>query len=329
MTLNRSLLKPFATAIAWVATGALCAVSASAQERFPSKPVSIIVPFAAGGATDAIARVVGQKLGERWGQPVVVDNRAGATGAIGSMAVARAPADGYTLLLATASTHSVAPAVNPKLPYTMKDFSAVSLVATFPNMLVVHPSVPARTVPEFIALLKAEPSKYNFASTGAGGSVHLAAELFKIATRTEMVHVPFKGSGAAMAELLSGRVQVAFDNIPPVWAQVQQGKLRALAVTGLERSPTAPDVPTVAETVPGFEATTWVGLMAPVGLPPAIAAKIAADTHEVMQLPEVRKKLLEQGSTAVGGTPEQFTRFVADDTDKWRKVVKATGFVME
>lgn len=303
--------------------------AALAQERFPARPVTLVVPFAAGGATDVIARLIGQKLGERWGQPVVIDNRAGATGAIGSTFVARAPADGYTLLMATASTHSVAPAVNPKLPYGMKDFSPVSLVATFPNMLVVHPSVPARNVAEFIALLKAEPDRYNYASTGAGGSVHLAAELFKIATRTQMVHVPFKGSGAALSELLSGRVQVAFDNIPAVWPQVRQGKLRALAVTGLERSPAAPDVPTVADTVPGFEATTWVGLVAPAGLPPAIAAKIAADTREVAQLPEVRRLLLDQGASAVGGNPEQFGRFVAEDTDKWRKVVQATGFVME
>jgi tripartite-type tricarboxylate transporter receptor subunit TctC len=302
---------------------------ALAQERFPARPVTLVVPFAAGGATDVIARLIGQKLGERWGQPVVIDNRAGATGAIGSTFVARAPADGYTLLMATASTHSVAPAVNPKLPYGMKDFSPVSLVATFPNMLVVHPSVPARNMAEFIALLKAEPDRYNYASTGAGGSVHLAAELFKIATRTQMVHVPFKGSGAALSELLSGRVQVAFDNIPAVWPQVRQGKLRALAVTGLERSPAAPDVPTVADTVPGFEATTWVGLVAPAGLPPAIAAKIAADTREVAQLPEVRRLLLDQGASAVGGNPEQFGRFVAEDTDKWRKVVQATGFVME
>ncbi len=302
---------------------------ALAQERFPARPVTLVVPFAAGGATDVIARLIGQKLGERWGQPVVIDNRAGATGAIGSTFVARAPADGYTLLMATASTHSVAPAVNPKLPYGMKDFSPVSLVATFPNMLVVHPSVPARNMAEFIALLKAEPDRYNYASTGAGGSVHLAAELFKIATRTQMVHVPFKGSGAALSELLSGRVQVAFDNIPAVWPQVRQGKLRALAVTGLERSPAAPDVPTVADTVPGFEATTWVGLVAPAGLPPAIAAKIAADTREVAQLPEVRRMLLDQGASAVGGNPEQFGRFVAEDTDKWRKVVQATGFVME
>ncbi|MBN9411955.1 MAG: tripartite tricarboxylate transporter substrate binding protein [Burkholderiales bacterium] len=302
---------------------------ALAQERFPARPVTLVVPFAAGGATDVIARLIGQKLGERWGQPVVIDNRAGATGAIGSTFVARAPADGYTLLMATASTHSVAPAVNPKLPYGMKDFSPVSLVATFPNMLVVHPSVPARNMAEFIALLKAEPDRYNYASTGAGGSVHLAAELFKIATRTQMVHVPFKGSGAALSELLSGRVQVAFDNIPAVWPQVRQGKLRALAVTGLERSPAAPDVPTVADTVPGFEATTWVGLVAPAGLPPAIVAKIAADTREVAQLPEVRRMLLDQGASAVGGNPEQFGRFVAEDTDKWRKVVQATGFVME
>ncbi|GAB3479367.1 Bug family tripartite tricarboxylate transporter substrate binding protein [Polaromonas eurypsychrophila] len=328
MPSKRFLLKS-ATAVALSSMLALSASGAAAQERFPSKPVSLVVPFAAGGATDAIARLIGQKLGERWGQPVVVDNRAGATGAIGSTYVARAPADGYTLLLATASTHSVAPAVNPKLSYSQKDFSTISLVATFPNMLVVHPSVPARNVAEFVALLKAEPSKYNFASTGAGGSVHLAAELFKIATGTEMVHVPFKGSGAALSELLSGRVQIAFDNIPAVWPQVQQGKLRALAVTGLERSPVAPEVPTLAETVPGFSATTWVGLMAPAGLPPAIAAKIAADTREVMQLPEVKKKLLEQGASAVGSTPEQFSRFVAEDTDKWRKVVRVTGFVME
>lgn len=328
MPSKRVLLQSL-TAVAISSILVLSASGAAAQERFPSKPVSLVVPFAAGGATDAIARLIGQKLGERWGHAVVVDNRAGATGAIGSTYVARAPADGYTLLLATASTHSVAPAVNPKLSYSQKDFSTISLVATFPNMLVVHPSVPARNVAEFVALLKAEPSKYNFASTGAGGSVHLAAELFKIATGTEMVHVPFKGSGAALSELLSGRVQVAFDNVPAVWPQVQQGKLRALAVTGLERSPIAPDVPTLAETVPGFSATTWVGLMAPAGLPPAIAAKIAAETREVLQLPEVRKKLLEQGASAASGSPEQFGRFVADDTDKWRKVVRATGFVME
>jgi tripartite-type tricarboxylate transporter receptor subunit TctC len=310
------------------------APSAQAQtprsaDQFPDKPVQLIVPFAAGGATDAIARLIGQRLGERWRQAVVVDNKAGATGAIGSMLVARSPADGYTLLLGTGSTHSVAPAVNPKLPYSMKDFTAVSLIATFPNMLVVHPSVPAKTVAEFIALLKANPSTYNFASTGTGGSVHLAAELFKLATGTEMVHVPFKGSGAAMSELLSGRVQVEFDNIPSVWPQVQNGKLRALAVTGRERSPTAPDVPTIAETVPGFDATTWVGLFAPADTPPAIAARIAADAHAVMQMPDVRKKMVEQGATSVGSTPDEFARFVAEDTEKWRKVVKATGFVME
>ena len=314
---------------------ALCLTFADAHAQtaplggavFPSKPVQLIVPFAAGGATDAFARIVGQKLGERWGQTVVIDNKAGATGAIGSTFVARAPADGYTLLVGTASTHSVAPAVNPKLTYHIKDFAPVSLLSTFPNLLVVNPDVPAKNVAELIALLRAQPGKLNFGSTGTGGSVHLAGELFKIATKTDMVHVPFKGSGPALNELLAGRVELAFDNIPAMLPFVQSGKLRALGVTSLARVPSLPNLPAVAETVPGFEATTWIGIFAPAGVPASLIKKIASDIQDVMQLADVKQKMMEQGAVAVGSTPEEFGKFVAADTEKWRRVVKTAGIV--
>ncbi len=312
--------------------GAACLAPAAAYAQsavFPDKPVQLVVPFAPGGATDSLARLVGQKLSERWGQPVVIDNRSGATGAIGSQAVARARPDGYTLLLGTASTHSVAPAVNPRLPYQLKEFAPISLIATFPNLLVVHPSLPATTVPELIKLLKANPGKYNFGSTGTGGSVHLTGELFKIATGTDMVHVPFKGSGPAVTELLSGRVEIAFDNIPPMLPYVQSGRLRALAVTGNTRLSLLPNIPTVAETIPGFEAGIWVGFFAPAGTPPEVVNKIAADVAAVMQQPDIKKTLFEQGSTAVGNTPAEFGKFVASEVEKWRRVVKTAGVVVE
>jgi tripartite-type tricarboxylate transporter receptor subunit TctC len=298
---------------------------ASAQAAFPSRPVQLVVPFAAGGATDSLGRMLAQKLSDRWKQPVVVDNKPGATGAIGSQFVARAPADGYTLLLGTGSTHAVAPAVNPKLPYKLAEFAPVSLLATFPNLLVVHPSVPAKTVPELVAVLKARPGQLNFASTGNGGTVHLAGELFKLATKTEMVHVPFKGSGAAIGELLAGRVELAFDNIPTMLPHVRAGKLRALGVTGPRRLATLPDVPAVAETVPGFEATTWVGVFAPAGTPAAVVRAIAAEIDAVMTQPEVRDKLAGEGAVAVGGAPEAFGRFVESDSERWRQVVKAAN----
>jgi tripartite-type tricarboxylate transporter receptor subunit TctC len=316
------------------AIASACVLPAAAQTTpaaggWPRKAVQLVVPFASGGATDSQTRMVGLKLAERWGQPVVVDNKAGATGAIGSQLVARAPDDGYTMLMGTASTHSVSPAVNPKLPYKLADFSPVVLVATFPNMLVVHPDVPAHSVAELIKLLKDKPRDYNFGSTGNGGSVHLAGEMFKMATGTNMVHIPFKGSGPALGELLAGRVQIAFDNIPAVLPHVKSGKLRALAITGLTRLPTLPDLPTVAETVPGFEATTWIGLFAPAGTPAAVLDKVAADTTAVVQMPEIVAKFTEQGAAPGGGTPAQFTRFVTADIDKWRKVVKAAGIVLD
>ena len=303
-----------------VVAATVSAMADAQPTSYPSRPVRVVVAFPAGGATDTIARLVGQRLSDSWRQPVLVDNRAGATGALGSEHVAKLPGDGYTLLMGTASTHSVAPAVNPKLPYRLSDFAPVSLVATFPNMLVVHPSVPARTVTELIALLKANPGKLNFGSSGIASSIHLGGELFKMMTGTDMVHVPYKGSAPALNDLLAGQIQLMFDNMTTVWPHAQSGRLRALGVAGLERSPAAPDVPAIAETLPGFEANSWVGFFAPADTPPEIVRRIAAETRRALSVPEVSQKLRELGAQPVGGTPEEFAEFVRRDTERWRKV---------
>lgn len=305
-----------------------CAANALAQE-FPTRPVRVVVPFAPGGATDVIARLVAQKLSENWGRAVVIDNRAGATGAIGSELVARAQPDGYTILMGTASTHSVAPAVKSNLTYKLADYAPVSLVATFPNMLVVHPSVPAKSVPEFIALLKGNPGKYNFASSGIGSSIHLAGELFKLMSSTDMTHVPYTGSAPAVNDLLTGRVQLMFDNMTTVWPHVQSGKLRALGVAGRERSPTAPEVPAIAETLRGFEANSWVGFFAPAGTPRAIVEKVSAETRKGVRARDVAQKLHDLGALSAGSSPDEFERFVKEDLERWRSVVKRAKIVLE
>jgi tripartite-type tricarboxylate transporter receptor subunit TctC len=324
-----SVSAPMKGLLAAIVLAVACMAGQALAQQYPTRPVRVVVPFAPGGATDVIARLVGQKLMDTWGQPIVIDNRGGATGAIGSELVARAPPDGYTILMGTASTHSVAPAVNPKLNYKLEDYAPASLVATFPNMLVVHPSVPAKTVPEFIAVLKANPGKYNYASSGPGSSIHLAAELFKQMTGTEMAHVPYKGSGPAMIDLVAGRVQCMFDNMTTVWPYVQSGKLRALGVAGRERSPTAPDVPAIAETLRGYEANSWVGFFAPGGTPRAIVEKISADTRNAVHAREVAQKLLELGAVPAGGTPEEFTRFVKEDLQRWREVAKRARITLQ
>ncbi|RZS78098.1 Bug family tripartite tricarboxylate transporter substrate binding protein [Pigmentiphaga kullae] len=307
--------------------------AAQAQDEartFPEKSVRWVIPFPAGGATDVVARMVAQKLTDQWGQPVVVENRAGATGSIGSQYVAAAAADGYTLLMGTASTHAVAPAVNANLPYkNLADFTPITLVATFPNLLVVHPSLPVHSVADLIALLKAHPDRYNFASTGTGGSVHMAGELFKLKTSTRMTHVPYKGSSEALADLLSGRVQVEFDNMTTVWPLAQKGRLRALGVTSLKRTPLAPDLPAIAETVPDFDAPSWVGIFAPARTPAAIVQKIAASVSQVMQQPDVIKKLHELGATPVTDSPAAFAAFVEHDTERWRDVAAKAGIRLE
>ncbi len=298
---------------------------ARAQTKdFPAQQIELIVPFPAGGATDVIARMVAQKVSDTLGQPVVVQNKTGATGAIGSEFVARAAPNGYTLLVATASTHAVLPAYRLDLPYdTVTGFEAVQLLATFPNLLVVNPDkVPSKTVAEFIDYLKSRPGQLNFASSGLGSSVHFAGELFKLMTKTEMQHVPYRGSAPALIDLLAGNVDLIFDNITTVWPQVQQGKLRALGVASLQRTPLAPNVPAIAETVPGLEATSWVGVVGPSGMPSQIVGKLADAFSQAIKHPEVTKRLIELGSTPGTERGEDFRNFILNDRSKWQRVAK-------
>jgi tripartite-type tricarboxylate transporter receptor subunit TctC len=293
-------------------------------QNYPTKPVELVIPFAAGGATDVIGRLVGQVVSEKWGQPIVVQNRAGATGAIGSEYVVRAAPDGYTILMATASTHAVLPAYRTDLKYdTVTSFAPATLIATFPNMLVVNPQkVPVKTVAEFIEYLKQNKGKVNFGSSGSGSSIHFAGELFKQMTNTQMQHVPYRGSAPAMADLLAGNVDCMFDNMSNVWPQVQQGTLRALGVASPKRTPLAPDVPAIAETVPGYEATSWVGIVAPAGTPQPIVDKISKAFAEAMKNPAIIKRLTDLGATAETNSPDEFKKFIAQDRARWVKLAK-------
>jgi tripartite-type tricarboxylate transporter receptor subunit TctC len=296
---------------------------------FPNKPVRWIVPFPPGGSTDVIARYVAQKLTETWGQTVLIENRAGASGAIGSDVVARAAPDGYTWLMGTTSTHAVSPAIQPKLPYdTVADFTAVTLVATFPNVLVVHPSAP-KTLVELLAAIKANPGKYSFGSSGAGSSTHLAGELFRIMTGTQMVHAGYKGTGPLLNDLIAGHIPIAWDQITGALPHIQSGRIRVLGVASLERSPALPDVPTVAEVVPGFEAIAWVGIFAPANVPADVVSKIQSEVRRIVQAPEATQRLRDLGATAVGNTPAEFSAFVPRDTAKWKKLVQEAGIKAE
>jgi len=304
---------------------AMLALPAQAQE-WPGKQVTLIVPFSAGGTTDLFARLLSQHLQQKTGQPFIVENRAGAGGNLGAQVVAKAAPDGTTFLVGTVSTHAINPFIYSKLPYdTVKDFQPVSLIARLPNILVVHPSMPVNTVPELIAYLKANPDKMSYGSSGTGTSIHLAAELFKIKTGTTMTHVPFRSSGDIMNNLTGGHINLAFDNIALAWTQVKAGRLRALAVTSTERSAIAPDVPVMADTIPGFEATSWHGVFAPAGTPRPIVDKMAAEMKRILELPDVKEKLAEIGAIAAPMTPEEFAKFIDGERAKWSEVVKAAG----
>ena len=294
---------------------------------YPAKPIRLVVPFPPGGATDILARAIGQRFSEVLGQPVIVDNRPGAGGNIGSELVAKAAPDGYTLLMGTVGTHAINPSLYAKMPYDhVKDFAPVILVAGVPNVLVVHPSVPARTVGEFITYAKANPGKLNFASSGSGTSIHLAGELFKVMAGVQMTHVPYKGSSPAIQDLLGGQVQLMFDNLPSALPQIKAGKLRALAVTTANRTPALPDVPTVAEAgLPGFEASSWFGVLAPAGTPPAIIARLNAEGVKWLATPEAKEKMQNLGANAAGGTPDDFAAHIRAETVKWARVVKESG----
>lgn len=302
---------------------------AAAQDTvagYPNQPIRIVVPFSAGGATDITARIVGQKLAEEWKATVVIENKPGATGSIAAEYVAKSKPDGYTLFMGTGSVNSVFPAVKKNLPFdTLRDFVAVSNFFTTPNILVVHPSVPAKTIAELIALLKANPDKYNFASSGVGSTIHLSGELFKQMTGVRMTHITYKGSAPAVADLIAGHVNMMFDNLASAWPYVRQGQLRALGVTGPQRDALAPGVPAIAESLPGYDATSWAGLLAPAKTPPAIVAKISAAVQRAIKSPDVVEKFKAQGATPVGNTPEAFTKYLRSDIDKWRTVVEKAG----
>ena len=300
---------------------------AHAQDAYPSKPIRIVVPFPAGGTTDILARAAAQKLSEAWGQGVVVDNRPGAGGNIGSDIVAKAAPDGYTLLMGTVGTHAINPSLYSKMPYDhVKDFAPIVLVAGVPNVLVVNPLLPIHTVADLVAYAKANPGKLNFASSGSGTSIHLSGELFKTDAGIDMTHVPYKGSAPALTDLVGGQVQLMFDNLPSSLPQIKAGKLRAVAVTSAVRAPALPDVPTIAESgYPGFEASSWFGLLARAGTKPEIIAKINAEVRKWLTSPEARDKLLAQGANASPGTPEDFARHIAAETAKWAKVVNESG----
>jgi len=300
--------------------------SGQAQEKWPARQVTIVVPFTAGGTTDMFARIFAQKMQETHGTPFIVENRAGAGGNLGAAAVAKAPKDGYTLLVGTVSTHAINPFLYKSTGAdTVKDFQPVTLIARLPNLLVVNPKIPAKTVTEVVDYLQKNPGKLNYGSSGAGTSTHLASELFQMLTKTKMNHVPYRSSGDVMNALMGGHIDLAFDNMTLAWPQAQSGTIRAIAVTSTERSPTAPEVPTVADSLTGFEATSWHGLFAPAGTPRPIVDKLAAEVKRIFEAPEIQSKLREIGAVPSPMTPEHFVEFIAGERNKWQQVVKAAG----
>jgi tripartite-type tricarboxylate transporter receptor subunit TctC len=296
------------------------------NSNYPNKPIRIVIPYPPGGGTDIVMRPVSARLSERLGQPVIVDNRGGATGTIGSEAVAHAAPDGYTLLAHTNAGITILPHLNKKLPYDpIKDFAPVTLAASSPYVLVVNPKIAATSVAQIIALARAHPGELNYASSGNGASTHLAGLLFCQMAGIKMVHIPYKGSGPATTELLAGQVQMRFSSIPPVLPHVRTGRLRALAVTGAKRFSLLPDLPTVADTVPGFEVESWYGVFAPAGTPPAIIRKLNAEFAAALNLPEIKALLATDGSAVVASSPEKFGAIIRAEFARWAPVVKESG----
>jgi tripartite-type tricarboxylate transporter receptor subunit TctC len=311
----------------------LCAAMpmAALSQAYPTKPIRLVVPFPAAGTTDILARAIAQKLSEALGQQVVVDNRPGAGGNIGSDLVAKSAPDGYTLLMGTVGTHAINVSLYAKMPYdAVKDFTPVVLVAGVPNVLVVNPALPVKTVGDLIKLAKDKPGTINFASSGNGTSIHLSGELFKSMTGVQMAHIPYKGSAPALTDLIGGQVQIMFDNLPSSMAHIKGGRLRAIAVTSAKRAPALPDIPTIAESgVPGFEASSWFGILAPAGTPREIVLRINAEANKALQSGEMKEKLLAQGAEAVGNSPEFFADHIRSETIKWAKVVKESGATVD
>ena len=308
---------------------AVCIAETHAQSDavYPSKPIRMIVPSAPGSGPDIMARAIGQKLTEALGQAIIIDDKPGAGGIIGSEAAAKAPPDGYTLIMSNAGAHTVNPGLYSKLPYDpLKDFAPVTLVALAPNILIVHPTLPVRNVKELIALAKAKPGELTFGSGGNGSTAHLSGEMFKTMAGINIVHIPFKGSPAAVIGVIAGQIALAIPNIPPALPHVRSGKLKALAVTTAKRAAGVPDLPTVAESgLPGYEATAWFGVLAPAATPPQIIARLNAVIVKIAHAREMQERLTAEGADAVGNTPEQFAQIIRNDIAKWAKIVKASG----
>jgi tripartite-type tricarboxylate transporter receptor subunit TctC len=295
-----------------------------AQNTYPNKPLRLVVTFPTGGAPDILARLFSEKA--QLGQPVVVDNKPGAGGNIGADIVARSPGDGYTLVLGTVGTHAINGSLYEKIPYDMvKQFSPISLIASAPNLLVVNNDLPVKTVPELITYMKANPNKLSFGSPGIGTSVHVSGELFKSLTGTQMTHAPYKGRQYAIPDLMGGSIQLMFDNMPSALPMAREGKIRAIAVTTAKRSNAAPEIPTVGETVPGFEATTWFAMFAPANTPRPVIDRLQSEVQRVYRLPEVQERLKTLGLEAILSSPEELARYQASEIAKWAKVVKDSG----
>jgi tripartite-type tricarboxylate transporter receptor subunit TctC len=300
-----------------------------AAQSWPSRPITMVVTFAAGGPADGTARLIANELGDKLGQRVVIENRGGAGGNIGAASVVKAPPDGYTMLLVNPANGINATLYKELSFNVIRDIAPVAGIVRTPNVMEVTPSFPAKTVAEFIAYCKANPGKINMASSGSGTSVHLSGELFKSMTGCNMLHVPYKGAGPALTDLMGGQVDVIFDNLPSSVGHIKGGKIRALAVTSAERDPSLPDVPTVAETVPGYEATAWFGIGMPKGTPKDVIEKVNAEVNRALADPKMRARLAELGGKPIAGTPEDFGKVIAAETAKWEKVVISSGAKVE
>ena len=301
-------------------------------QAWPARPVRLVIPFPAGGATDIIGRTLATRLGTALGQQVVVENRPGAGGSIGADAVAKAPADGHTLLMGTGSTHSVGPALNPKMPYdAFRDFAPVAHVANAPSVLLVGAGFPARTVQELVALLRRSPGRYNFGSSGIGTYPHLSAEMFKWrAGGLFVVHIPYRGTGLVITDLVSGQIAFLMDSVVSAQPHIRDGKVRALAVSGEHRSPTLPDVPTFAEAgIAGMDISNWFGAFAPAGTPAEILSRLNRDINAAVRAPEVLERLERAGAEPAGGSPEQFARLIRADHENWKAVIRRAGIKPE
>ena len=303
---------------------------AAQSQAWPSKPIRYIVPFPPAGATDILARVVADKISGPLGQPVVVENRPGAAGNVGTELVVKSPPDGYTILMGTVA-QSISETLYTRISFSFeRDLTPVAMVGRVPNVMLVNPSVPVRTVQEFVALARAKPGQINFASSGSGTSIHMSAEMFKMLAGVDIVHIPYKGSGPALADLIGGQVSVMFDNLTSSIGHIRGGRLRALAITSATRYPALPDLPTMQEAgVPGYEASAWFGVLAPKGTPREIVLRLNGEINKSLGTPDAKEKLVQQGAEPMPGTPEQFGVFIHNEIVKWAKVVKASGAKVE